>query len=72
MIGNGDYERQKNWGDVIIKLLATSSKSTIQNLVSPNVAFLRQETSLHIVLTPDRVSPDELTLHPESSNKQYV
>ena len=54
MIGNGDYKRQKHCDDVIIKLVATNSKSTIQNLVSANVALLRQETSLHIVLTPDK------------------
>ena len=54
MIGNGDYKRQKHCNDVIKKLAATSSKSTNQNLVSANVAFPRQETSLYIILTPDK------------------
>ena len=45
---------QKHCDEVVNKLAATSSKSTIQNLVSANVAFLRQGTSLHIVLTPDK------------------
>lgn len=54
MIGNGVYKRQKHCDDVINKLAATSSKSTIQNLVPANVALLRQQTSLHIILTPDK------------------